>query len=306
METNLALGITFVFLCGLSIMLGNLALCGRKSVSNTSLADPTLLSMSLGLAAGVMVFVSFAELFPEAQGQFTDNGYKNPFIAAIISLFLGSLFTAILDWIVHLCGHHGHSHGVIQVSEEDSLVDDHAFEHPADEQNKFLSLDGENAADELQTLRSMSILTSLSLALHNFPEGLGVVVATVDQPSVGATLAVAVALHNIPLGLSIVMSIWLTKRSVWQCVLTTFLIGLTQPLGGLVGYYLLEEVFSGMAAAVLYGAIAGMMIYIAVKELLPMASSYDKAKRVTTPAFFIGMALVAATMGIMGDGGHGH
>lgn len=301
-------------------MLGNLALCRRNRNANNSFAgDPLVMASAMSLAAGVMIFVSFAELFTESQHQFEDDGFENPLLYASISLFCGSLFTALTDGLVHCCGgHHGHNHGV--VNNDDLLL-------PSDESGFANGSEGDNFAarmkqsplydpssqgdgivsspSRLHQLKSMGVLTSISLALHNLPEGLGVFVATLDEPSVGATLAVAVALHNIPLGLSISMSLWATERNHWKPLLVTFLVGAAQPLGGLVGYYLLEEIFTGTALSILYGAVAGMMIYIAVKELIPLASAYDKEKKYCTPAFFLGMLLVCACM-LATDGSDHH
>ena len=47
----------------------------------------------------------------------------------------------------------------------------------------------------------MGLLTALTIAIHNFPEGLATFVATLDDPTVGAALAVVIAIHNIPEGL---------------------------------------------------------------------------------------------------------
>jgi len=41
----------------------------------------------------------------------------------------------------------------------------------------------------------------LAIGLHNFPEGLATFVAALQNPKVGAVLAVAIAIHNIPEGM---------------------------------------------------------------------------------------------------------
>jgi len=307
------LAIAFVVLCGASLMLGNLSLLRRNRNPGASIsADPLVMAISMSLAAGVMIFVSFAELFVESQHQFTADGYENPLLYSSLCLFLGSFVTALINGAVHLCGGHGHGHGHEIGPNEDMLPSDASGFNDKDGGNFAERIKNTPMYDPIQDdsfrmreLRSMGVLTSISLALHNIPEGLAVVVATLDEPSVGATLALAVALHNIPLGLSISVSMWTTDRVVWKPILVTFLVGMAQPLGGLVGYYLLDEIFSGTASSVLYGVVAGMMIYVAVKELIPLASTYDKAKKWTTPAFFLGMILVAGCMLATGED-HGH
>jgi ZIP family zinc transporter len=56
--------------------------------------------------------------------------------------------------------------------------------------------------------------------------------------------------------------------------------GLAEPVGGLIGWGVLAQASQApMALAVLFSGVAGMMVYIALGELLPTAFKYDASGR---------------------------
>jgi len=48
--------------------------------------------------------------------------------------------------------------------------------------------------------------------------------------------------------------------------------------------------------AIMFGIIAGMMVFISIKGLLPSAHRYDPEDKVTTWGFIIGMVIMAASL----------
>ena len=75
------------------------------------------------------------------------------------------------------------------------------------------------------------IITALGIALHNFPEGIAVFLASVKGGSLGLSLAVAIALHNIPEGIAVALPVYFATRSRWQALKLTILSGLAEPAG---------------------------------------------------------------------------
>jgi len=149
--------------------------------------------------------------------------------------------------------------------------------------------------EKLKLMR-MSMNTAVAIGLHNFPEGLATFVAALADPAVGAVLAVAIAIHNIPEGLCVALPIYYATGNKWKAFAWGCLSGIAEPLAALLGYAVLASVFTPVAYGVLFGIVAGMMIIISVKELLPTAHRYDPEDTVTTYAFMIGMGIMALSL----------
>lgn len=145
-------------------------------------------------------------------------------------------------------------------------------------------------------LKTMGINTALAIALHNFPEGLATFVATLHDPSVGVVLAIAIGIHNIPEGLCVALPIYYStgnrcKAFGWAC-----LSGASEPIAALLGWIILAQAMSQIVYAILFGLVAGMMVIISMKELLPTAHRYDTEDTVVTYSFVGGMALISLSL----------
>lgn len=150
--------------------------------------------------------------------------------------------------------------------------------------------------DEDHKLITMGLNTAFAIALHNFPEGLATFVAALHDPQVGVVLAIAIGIHNIPEGLCVALPIYYAtgnrcKAFWWAC-----LSGASEPLAALLGWAILAKTMSQMAYAILFGLVAGMMVVISMKELLPTAHRYDPDDSVVTHSFIGGMALISLSL----------
>lgn len=151
-------------------------------------------------------------------------------------------------------------------------------------------------SNEERKLITMGISTALAIAIHNFPEGLATFVATLHEPSVGAVLAIAIGIHNIPEGLCVALPIYYAtgnrcKAFGWAC-----LSGASEPIAALLGWAILAKTMSQIVYAILFGLVAGMMVIISMKELLPTAHRYDAEDTVVTYSFVGGMALISLSL----------
>lgn len=151
-------------------------------------------------------------------------------------------------------------------------------------------------SEEKQKLIRMGMNTALAIGIHNFPEGLATFVAALGDPSVGAVLAIAIGIHNIPEGLCVAMPIYYATGSRWKAFGWALLSGLSEPLAALLGWLVLANVFADVVYASLFGIVAGMMIIISVKELLPTAHRYDDHDSVVTYSFIVGMMVMALSL----------
>jgi len=190
-------------------------------------------------------------------------------------------------------------------------IEDPAFEAtgeavPVEEGEKKSSVGGgkeevvdeENVAavEENQRLHKMGLNTAIAIGLHNFPEGLATFVAALQDPKVGAILAVAIAIHNIPEGLCVALPIYYASGSRVKGFLWALLSGASEFVAALLGWAILASVFSENTYAILFGLVAGMMIMISIKELLPTAHIYDEKDTVVTYSFIVGMIVMALSL----------
>lgn len=145
-------------------------------------------------------------------------------------------------------------------------------------------------------LMKMGIATAIAIALHNFPEGLVTFVAYTQDPTVGFVLALGIALHNIPEGLCVAMPIYYATGNRWKAFMWGILSGVSEPLGALIGWVILGSSFSGNTYGILFGLVAGIMVFIAVDELLPTAHRYDPEGKYVTYSVFAGMFVLSLSL----------
>ena len=150
-----------------------------------------------------------------------------------------------------------------------------------------------------RSLQKMGLLTCLAIGIHNFPEGIATFVATLSSPALGAALALAIALHNIPEGICVAMPVYFATGSKLKALFWSFLSGISEPIGALLGWLIFKEVFGSVVYGVLFGLVAGMMVYISLLELLPTAFRYSQNSKMyylVPTSLIIGMAIMAASL----------
>lgn len=108
-------------------------------------------------------------------------------------------------------------------------------------------------------------------------------------------VVVAIAIHNIPEGIATSVPIFYSTGSRKRAFLISFMSGIAEPVGAVIGFLLLKQFLNDIVFGVLFGAIAGIMVFISVEELLPMAREYEKSK-VTIIGFVVGMAVIALSL----------
>jgi len=149
---------------------------------------------------------------------------------------------------------------------------------------------------ENKKLVRMGMQTAVAIALHNFPEGLATFVAVLEDPKIGAILAVAIGIHNIPEGFCVALPIYYAtgnrKKAFWWGALS----GMSEPVGALLGWLVLANSFSDAIYGLMFGLVAGMMVMISLKELLPTAYRYDPGDTVVTNSIIAGMAVISLSL----------
>ena len=68
-------------------------------------------------------------------------------------------------------------------------------------------------------------------------------------------------------------------------------------IGALLAYIALKDVFSPLVYGICFGLISGMMVYIALTELLPTAYKFHNSSEAFIPTFLVtGMLVMAASL----------
>ncbi len=130
----------------------------------------------------------------------------------------------------------------------------------------------------------------IAITLHKLPEGLAVGVAYgAEELFNPLSLVMGIAAHNIPEGLTIAISLVAAGYTRLKAVAVSFLIGLVQPLGAIIGLLLMEISFNivpyGMALA------GGTMLFVVVNEILPETYGQKETNK-SAAAMFVGFILM--------------
>jgi len=166
----------------------------------------------------------------------------------------------------------------------------------SEENEENVDIESPEKSEEAQRLHKMGLNTAIAIGLHNFPEGLATFVAALEDPKVGAVLAIAIAIHNVPEGLCVALPIYYASGNRMKGFLWALLSGASEFVAALLGWAVLATVFSESAYAILFGLVAGMMVMISVRELLPTAHNYDQGDTVVTNSFILGMIVMALSL----------
>eukprot|EP01060_Flectonema_neradi_P018295 TRINITY_DN250_c0_g1_i1.p1 TRINITY_DN250_c0_g1~~TRINITY_DN250_c0_g1_i1.p1 ORF type:complete len:375 (+),score=97.81 TRINITY_DN250_c0_g1_i1:75-1199(+) len=301
-------------------------------------AHTKILAASLALASGVMLYVSFVEIFVKSndaitlglgngimkiEGSETEEigfaypGDKYANLYTTLAFFVGCIIVELLHKLVHCISPVTDDLDDISVvSKETARIErasqaseqaDHENQNSPDADdsgrktptNRDLTLEEEDEEmNEIKKkrLNQMGLLTALAIALHNFPEGFATFIATLEEPSLGAGLAVAIAIHNIPEGICIAMPVYYATGSKWKAFGWAFLSGLSEPIGGILGWVALRSVFTDAVFGIIFGVVGGMMVWIVLGELLPTCFSHDPEGKLVKPFLFFGMVIMSASL----------
>lgn len=149
---------------------------------------------------------------------------------------------------------------------------------------------------ENKKLVKMGMQTAVAIALHNFPEGLATYVAVLADPKIGVVLAIAIGIHNVPEGFCVALPIYYATGNRMKAFWWGALSGISEPIGALLGYFVLAHSMSEATYGIMFGLVAGMMVIISLKELLPTAYRYDPDDTVVTNSLIAGMVVISASL----------
>jgi ZIP family zinc transporter len=251
-------------IAGLSTGIGSLiALIAKRT--NTK-----FLCASLGFSAGVMLYVSFMDMLPMAkEGLVLHFGEKTGTLTLLIAFFAGMGLITLIDFLMPKSNNPHEMQGI-----EDMKA-------PNVQQ---------------RSLHRTGIFVALALVAHNFPEGIAVFSAAMTGGlSVAIPITIAIAIHNIPEGIAVSVPIYHATGNKRKAFWLSFLSGLSEPVGALAAYLFLMPYWSPLMNGIVMAAVAGIMVYISVDELLPTAEKYGE-HHISISGLIAGMILMAFSL----------
>ncbi|MDY4788249.1 MAG: zinc transporter ZupT [Bacilli bacterium] len=223
------------------------------------------LAAALGFSAGVMVYVSLVDLFQQGISDMTSTfSPKIATIYGVIAFFSGILLIAIIDRVI-----------------------------PASDNPHEIQHNENNIANK--RLFKVGILTAIAIAIHNFPEGIATFISGLQDLSLALPITFAIALHNIPEGIAVATPIYYATGNKKRAFLLSSISGLAEVLGGLIGYLILRPFINDVVLGMVLCAVAGIMVFISIDELIPTAKEYDKG-HISIYGFVLGMLIMAISI----------
>ena len=261
--SDMMFGLMLTLIAGVATGAGSLVVLFSKR------ANTKFLSICLSFAAGVMLYVAFAEILLEA---FEDLKYgfgdEWGYVIATAAFFAGILIMAAID----------------------------KFLPQGDEVTDFNASAPFNETSEKE-LKRTGIMSAIALAVHNFPEGIIVFAAAVHEPAMGIAIAIAIIIHNIPEAIAMAAPIYYSTGSKAKAFAISLGAGLVQPIGALVAWFFLQNIFDDIENifGVAFAVVAGIMVFVAVHQLLPAAHKFGK-HHLVMKWLFAGMAVMAGSL----------
>ncbi len=261
---NILLAFLLTLFAGLATGIGSaIALVAKHT-------NTRFLSFSLGLSAGVMIYISFVEILASAQGS----------LAGVYGLRMGNAITAVAFF-----------GGMLLAGMIDRLVPSAENPHEA----HLIEELSDKSRKKSKNLGRVGLVTAISIAIHNFPEGITTFMSATETPAIGIAIAVAIAIHNIPEGIAVSVPVFYATGSRKKAFWYSFLSGLSEPVGALAAYLVLMPFLSPLLMGCTFAAVAGIMVFISLDELLPAAHEYGQ-HHVAIAGVVTGMAVMAFSL----------
>ena len=227
------------------------------------------LSVGLGFSAGVMIFLSFADIIPEA------------------STMLATNFPNKHEWLVFF----GFIAGIVIAMLIDYFLPDHI------DPDELLQPDA--PCLHKHKIKRAGLLTAIAICVHNFPEGMATFLTTTQNLALGLSVAMAIAIHNIPEGIAVALPIYHVTGKKRYAMLYAALSGITEPIGALIGMLLFGIFLPQILIGILLAAVAGIMVYLSFDTLLPLAREYGNW-HLSMVGIFTGMLFMWASLILLG------
>ncbi len=238
MPQNYGIALLITFLAGLATAIGaGIAFVVKRD-------NMKVLSIGLGFSAGVMIFLSFVDIIPSA-GEMLKSVFPNKYNWIVyLSFIIGLIIAILIDYF--LPDH---------VDEDEMLNPDMPAKHNS-------------------MIKHAGLLTAVAICVHNFPEGMATFMTSTQDLTLGLSVGLAIAIHNIPEGIAVALPVYQATGKRRYAMLYAALSGVSEPIGAVIGMFLLHLFLPQIMVGASMAAVAGIMIYISFDTLLPLAKEY--------------------------------
>lgn len=253
--SNFIIAFIFTLVAGLATCLGGIL------VTFINNKNYNYISILLGLSSGILIVISLIQLYTSSINSFLKySNYNMAYIYSAYSLLLGMFICYIINIILP---------------------------------NKSISNNISCSNTELE-LYKVGVLSMVTVIIHNFPEGIITFMSTINSPKLGLPITFAIAIHNIPEGIMISTPIYYATKSKRKALKYSFLSGISEPIGAVCAYLFLAKFMNCFIFGIVYGIVAGVMIFITFNNILPMSYKLG-SKRCTVFGIIIGIQLMLLT-----------
>jgi ZIP family zinc transporter len=311
------IAILLTFIAGMATSIGAiLGILNKKPA-------PRFQSFILAFSAGVMIYLSFNELYNQAQ-------HLLGIPIALLFLVAGIGLALFLDLVLpendnvhdHMIntkknGHYQHRWGQRRNDEKvthqnigmnaptfSSWVQQSDPEQNAQQDLKVKSEQQPNGKPEkcemlfcIDDSKSgkIGLLAMIAIFIHNIPEGLATFSASLIDIHLGVQIMFAIMLHNIPEGITVAVPIYTSTKSRKKAFWYATFSGMAEPIGALLAWAILSVYLTTEVLMGLFAFVAGIMIYISVDVLLPTAKSMEY-KHTSVIGFTLGMIVLGISL----------
>lgn len=241
----------------LSVLAGLSTVIGAFIVFFSKSENKKLITFSLSFSAGVMITISFTDLFPQAESTLSKyHGTPYGIFFSLLFLISGVFIALLIDCFI-----------------------------PQEEKKTSTKKTKDS------NLFRVGFVSMIALMLHNFPEGIATYVSAYEDTALGIYIAIAIALHNIPEGISIAMPIYYSTGSKLKAFKYTFYSGVAEPAGAVIAFIFLKPFINEIVLSIIFAIVSGIMLYIAFAELIPAARKYGYHKTYLF-SIFLGICII--------------
>ncbi len=260
--SQIAIAVGLTLIAGLSTGIGSLM------AFFSSRTNKKFLTWALGLSAGVMVYVSFMEIMPEAlesMEQITPG--KMGEIYVLLAFFAGIALIALIDYLI-----------------------------PEDENpHEIACVETLQESVKSTTLHRTAFMLAIAIGIHNFPEGIATFISGLEGITVALPIVVAIAIHNIPEGIAVAVPIYHATGNRKKALKWSLLSGLAEPVGAIFAALFILPFWTPVVSSLLMAGISGIMVYISFDELLPGSEKYGH-HHLSILGVITGMAVMAVSL----------
>jgi zinc and cadmium transporter len=222
----------------------------------------------LSLAAGALLATAFMHLLPEALE--SGQGAQQLFATLLVGLVFFFLLDKAELW------HHGHEH--------------HHGPDASDDPHDHVHHEGHAHAPALRS-GGWAVLTGDSV--HCFGDGILIASAFMADPRLGLVAALAVLAHEVPHHIGDLAVLRQTSGSRRAALVKVSLAGAVTPLGGLVGWWLVDRLVGYLPFFLVVASSS--FIYVALADLIPQLQKRLGARETLAQIawLLVGISLVA-------------